>query len=165
MGDWLNRPIRTELRKDRPLTKRIATLALFLPLLAAAGSYLPLPEGPGPGQAVQPAHAQTAYEYEQIPVRVTAYEWTGSPMYDGNWPDAGAAACSWDLALGTKLQFPDGTVVICEDRGMLGSGNPESWVDVYGGDWAGCEAVMEAYQTQQAVVSVIRVGWTDPAEE
>lgn len=74
------------------------------------------------------ARVDAVEQYSQW-VRVTHYEWTGSPMYNGEWPHAGAAACSWNFPLGTVIVFPDGREVVCKDRGALGG---YGWVDVYG---------------------------------
>jgi hypothetical protein len=67
--------------------------------------------------------------------RVTYYVY-GQTMYDGNPVYVGAAACSWDLPLGTVVSFSDGFTAICEDRGLLGDGDPYTWVDLYGAWWA-----------------------------
>lgn len=68
-------------------------------------------------------------------VRITYYLPTGSPMASGRYPYVGAAACSYNYPLGTRLRFvADGWVVTCEDRGLLGY---EGWVDVFApsDDW------------------------------
>ena len=48
----------------------------------------------------------------------------GRPVYEG------AAACSWDMTLGTRFRIvgdPTARVYICEDRGLLSA----TWVDVF----------------------------------
>ena len=67
----------------------------------------------------------------QVPVRVTTYLPTGSPMASGLWPFEGAAACSWNFPMGTVLELHDGLVITCLDRGDLGNGVPYSWVDIF----------------------------------
>ena len=51
-------------------------------------------------------------------------------MYNGRTVYEGAAACSWDLPLGTRFSIvgdPTGRVYTCEDRGLLA----DTWVDVF----------------------------------
>lgn len=71
--------------------------------------------------------------------RITIYGCTGpgggycNRMSSGGEPFAGAAACSSDLAFGTKLTIdgdPTGRTYECLDRGMLSP----TWVDVYFSD-------------------------------
>lgn len=75
--------------------------------------------------------------------RVTYYNWTGSRMFNGEWPHYGAAACSWNLALGTVIVLPNGEEVVCKDRGgglvtkydrwwLCWPNCTDVWVDVYG---------------------------------
>jgi hypothetical protein len=51
-------------------------------------------------------------------------------MYNGSMVYEGAAACSWDLPLGTRFYIPgDPTnrIYVCEDRGRL----EDTWVDIF----------------------------------
>jgi hypothetical protein len=51
-------------------------------------------------------------------------------MYNGRKVYEGAAACSWNLAIGTKFVIvgdPTRRVYICEDRGLLAN----TWVDIF----------------------------------
>jgi len=51
-------------------------------------------------------------------------------MYNGDQVYEGAAACSWDLPLGTRFVIqddPTGRVYVCADRGLL----PDTWVDIF----------------------------------
>jgi hypothetical protein len=51
-------------------------------------------------------------------------------MYNGVTVYEGAVACSWNLAIGTKLRIsgdPTGRVYSCDDRGLLS----DTWVDVF----------------------------------
>jgi hypothetical protein len=61
-------------------------------------------------------------------------------MYNGEQVYEGAAACSWDLPLGTRFAIdndPTRRIYVCADRGLL----PDTWVDIYfyspndGWDW------------------------------
>lgn len=109
--------------------RTIASIAMIL--AACSLSYTPTN-----GLAQPNASVQT--------VRVTYYLPTGSPMASGNYPYVGAAACSYNYPLGTRLRFlSDGWIVTCEDRGLLGY---NGWVDVFSPSSAwGIENVVGAY--------------------
>ncbi len=66
--------------------------------------------------------------------RITFYACIGNgfcnTMAGGKQPYEGAAACSYDLPIGTRLQIvndPSGRVFTCEDRGYLAP----TWIDVF----------------------------------
>jgi hypothetical protein len=73
-------------------------------------------------------------ELEQEPasyvmdVRLTYYLLEGR-TYSGGHTYPGSAACSTNFALGTRFRLPDGDVVVCNDRGLLGR---TGWLDVWG---------------------------------
>ena len=51
-------------------------------------------------------------------------------MYNGRKVYEGAAACSWDLSIGTRFYIvgdPTDRIYICEDRGLLDN----TWVDIF----------------------------------
>jgi hypothetical protein len=51
-------------------------------------------------------------------------------MYNGEQVYEGAAACSWNLAIGTAFYIvgdPTGRVYVCKDRGLL----DDTWVDIF----------------------------------
>ncbi len=51
-------------------------------------------------------------------------------MYDGHRVYQGAAACSWNLPLGTQFKIqgdPTGRIYSCADRGLLSN----TWVDIF----------------------------------
>lgn len=75
----------------------------------------------------RPASAEVRYVPAKR-VTVTYYHWTGNRMANGEYPFIGAAACSYDLKMGTVALFNDGRVVICADRGHLSN---RGWIDVY----------------------------------
>jgi len=61
-------------------------------------------------------------------------------MYGGDWVYEGAAACSWNLPLGTAFYIvgdPTQRIYVCKDRGLL----EDTWVDIFwyhpddGYDW------------------------------
>jgi hypothetical protein len=64
--------------------------------------------------------------------RVTYYVIQGV-MYSGQYTHWGAAACSWNYPMGTRLRLPDGFLVTCLDRGHLGS---NGWIDIWAPDHA-----------------------------
>ncbi len=90
---------------------------------------------------MEPAVEDEAYEYHngQIPgdyighYTLTAYEWTGQPMADGQYPYYGAVACN-SLPLGTWIYIEGyGTFQVC-DRGGMAS----NVIDIYLGDEDTC---------------------------
>jgi hypothetical protein len=61
-------------------------------------------------------------------------------MYGGDWVYEGAAACSWNLPIGTAFYIvgdPTQRIYVCKDRGLL----EDTWVDIFwyhpddGYDW------------------------------
>lgn len=98
---------------------------------------------------VQPTHA------DDVTVRVTYYYPTGNPTYSGVYPYAGSAACSWNFPIGTQLQFEDGYIVICLDRGMLGW---NGWVDIFASDWKTGQYFRYHYKKYE-YVTILRWGW------
>jgi hypothetical protein len=67
-------------------------------------------------------------------VNLTFYDCAGQgfcgKMYNGEKVYEGAAACSWNLPLGTRFMIvgdPTGRVYVCEDRGLLS----DTWIDVF----------------------------------
>jgi hypothetical protein len=67
-------------------------------------------------------------------VNITFYDCAGQgfcgAMYNGRKVHEGAAACSWNLAIGTKFVIvgdPTRRIYVCEDRGLLAN----TWVDIF----------------------------------
>ncbi len=91
------------------------------------------------------AYVEDDYEYQDADAgagdyigyyELTAYEWTGDPMADGQYPYYGAVACN-SLPLGTWIYIEGyGTFQVC-DRGGIGMGN--NVIDIYLGDPYVCE--------------------------
>lgn len=94
-------------------------------------------------------------EAADLTVRLTIYLPTGKPTYSGHWPYYGSAACSWNLPLGTVLEFSDRHRVICIDRGRLGS---QGWVDLYAPDWS-TGSWLQHYYGAWTTVRIVRWGW------
>lgn len=68
--------------------------------------------------------------------KLTAYEWTGQPMANGEMPYYGACACNIPELWGKTLYIEGlGTFKVCDRGGMSGN-----WIDIYLGDEATCDA-------------------------
>lgn len=65
---------------------------------------------------------------------MTAYEWTGHPCANGNYPTAGYTCASNYFPIGTKLYIEGVGVRVVEDTG----GMSNNTVDVYLGDPGEC---------------------------
>lgn len=65
---------------------------------------------------------------------LTAYEWTGSPCANGNYPTAGYTVACNSLALGTRIYIEGYGEYVVEDRGGM-AGNV---IDIYMGDYNSC---------------------------
>ena len=118
----------------------------------ALGAILLLVLGGAGATQAAPAEASTTS------VRVTHYYATGNPTYSGIYPYHGSAACSWNFPLGTVLQFWDGRVVTCIDRGLLGW---NGWVDIFAATWAEGRRIQQSYEyyAGREVVEILRWGW------
>lgn len=66
--------------------------------------------------------------------RVTAYEWTGNPCANGNYPSEGYTVACNDLPFGTEVYIDGVGWRVVEDRG----GGGEGWMDLYLGDVSAC---------------------------
>lgn len=91
---------------------------------------------------------------ETSTVRFTVYLDRGV-MYSGYQTHWGAAACSWNYPIGTQLELPDGMVVTCLDRGLLGS---SGWVDLWVPDWPAARAY-QAHYGNWTTARIVRWGW------
>lgn len=97
-----------------------------------------------------PVEIGTALQVMQVR---TTYFLERGVTYSGAYTRPGVAACSFDLALGTRLRFSDGREVVCLDRGRLGNGYPYSWVDV----WAASPAEGRRLAATYGSVTVVEV--------
>lgn len=66
----------------------------------------------------------------------TAYEWTGSPCANGEFPTEGYTIACNSLPLGTEVYIEGIGYRVVEDRGAEWHG--DSWLDIYMGDEASC---------------------------
>lgn len=65
---------------------------------------------------------------------LTAYEWTGNPCANGNYPSCGYTVACNSLALGTRIYIEGYGEYVVEDRGGM-AGNV---IDIYMGDYDSC---------------------------
>lgn len=104
-------------------------------------SPTPLPPTPEPVPTKNPAPSRMPLPPASVRVNsvisnvnVTFYDcldggfcgrmYNGEPVYEG------AAACSWNLAIGTAFYIvgdPTGRIYVCKDRGLLA----DTWVDIF----------------------------------
>ena len=65
---------------------------------------------------------------------LTAYEWTGNPCSNGNYPTEGCTVACNSLPLGTRIYIEGYGEYTVEDRGGM-AGNV---IDIYMGDYDSC---------------------------
>jgi hypothetical protein len=90
-------------------------------------------------------------------VNLTFYDCAGQgfcgKMYNGEKVYEGAAACSWNLPIGTRFMIvgdPTGRVYVCKDRGLLS----DTWIDVFWHDPADGYAWQSIVGRRGAIVIV-----------
>lgn len=67
---------------------------------------------------------------------MTAYEWTGNPCANGNYPEVGYTVACNSLPLGTTVYIEGVGYRVVEDRGAEWHGS--NWMDLYLGDVDSC---------------------------
>ena len=67
---------------------------------------------------------------------MTAYEWTGNPCANGNYPEAGYTVACNSLPLGTRVYIEGVGYRVVEDRGA--EWHSYNWMDLYLGDVIAC---------------------------
>ena len=67
---------------------------------------------------------------------MTAYEWTGNPCANGNYPTEGYTVACNSLPLGTEVYIEGVGYRVVEDRGA--EWHSYNWMDLYLGDVASC---------------------------
>ena len=67
---------------------------------------------------------------------MTAYEWTGSPCANGNYPEVGYTVACNSLPLGTTVYIEGVGYRVVEDRGA--EWHSDYWMDLYLGDVDAC---------------------------
>ena len=65
---------------------------------------------------------------------LTAYEWTGNPCANGNYPTEGYTVACNSLPLGTRIYIEGYGEYTVEDRG----GMSDNVIDIYMGDYSSC---------------------------
>lgn len=68
--------------------------------------------------------------------QLTAYEWTGNPCANGNYPTCSYTVACNSLPLGTRIYIEGYGEYVVEDRGA--SWHSSNWIDVYMGDYNSC---------------------------
>ena len=66
----------------------------------------------------------------------SAYEWTGNPCANGNYPTEGYTIACNSLPLGTEVYIEGLGYRVVEDRGA--EWHSDNWMDLYLGDVASC---------------------------
>jgi hypothetical protein len=94
----------------------------------------PMPAPPMPAPPVPPPPPPPPLVVAERPARLTFYDCLGQDfcgeMANGEIVYQGAAACSYDLDLGTTFTIagdPTGRIYVCKDRGLL----PNTHVDIF----------------------------------
>lgn len=94
----------------------------------------PLPEMQVSQQAAAPSGTPAETRRIIHDVNITFYDCAGQgfcgAMYNGRKVYEGAAACSWNLPIGTRFSIvgdPTHRIYTCEDRGLLAN----TWVDIF----------------------------------
>ena len=137
------------LKPPSPPATGLDLLVPSIPLDEAAAALAAPPLAQAP-EVVEPVASVIAppgglpREGEIYQVNITFYDCVNQgfcgAMYNGEQVYEGAAACSWDLPLGTRFAIendPTRRIYVCSDRGLL----PDTWVDIYfyapqdGWDW------------------------------
>ena len=67
---------------------------------------------------------------------MTAYEWTGYPCANGNYPEVGYTVACNSLPLGTRVYIEGVGYRVVEDRGA--DWHSDNWMDLYLGDVGAC---------------------------
>lgn len=81
---------------------------------------------------------------------LTAYEWTGAPCANGNFPTVGYTVACNSLPLGTRVYVEGIGERVVEDRGA--SWHSSNWMDIYLGDVSTCDA----FGVQEANIYIVR---------
>lgn len=93
------------------------------------------------------AEAEEAVEEEETVIQepemeylgtfeMTAYEWTGNPCANGNYPEVGYTVACNSLPLGTRVYIEGVGYRVVEDRGA--EWHSYNWMDLYLGDVSAC---------------------------
>lgn len=96
-------------------------------------------------EEVTTTEVEETYEYEEVVEEepssnylgyytLTAYEWTGNPCANGNYPTGGYTVACNSLPLGTRIYIEGYGEYVVEDRG----GMSDSVIDIYLGDYDTC---------------------------
>jgi len=87
------------------------------------------------GAEYEPAEEAPEMEYLGT-FEMTAYEWTGYPCANGNYPEVGYTVACNSLPLGTTVYIEGVGYRVVEDRGA--EWHSSNWMDLYLGDVDSC---------------------------
>jgi hypothetical protein len=146
-------PLHTETAQASPVAQTIAQQMTSAPAEPPRQPQAPAPPPP------PPAPARADLVTHKLPSTLTFYDCVDQgfcgAMANGEDVYEGAAACSYNLAFGTRFVIPGdptGRTYICKDRGLL----PDTHVDIFwhhpdnGWDWqsrVGSQGVIEIVET------------------
>lgn len=88
-------------------------------------------------QEEEPVEEEVVESESKTPIgfyELTAYEWTGNPCANGNYPTAGYTVACNSLPLGTRIYIEGYGEYTVEDRG----GMADNVIDIYMGDYDSC---------------------------
>lgn len=88
-------------------------------------------------QEEEPVEEEVIEPESKTPIGIyelTAYEWTGNPCANGNYPTAGYTVACNSLPLGTRIYIEGYGEYTVEDRG----GMADNVIDIYMGDYDSC---------------------------
>ena len=104
---------------------------------APAETAVEVPEEPAVEEVVEEETIEAASNLVYLGTfEMTAYEWTGNPCANGNYPTQGYTVACNSLPLGTQVYIDGYGYYVVEDRGASWHG--DNWMDMYLGDVNAC---------------------------
>lgn len=104
---------------------------------APAETAVEVPEEPAVEEVVEEETIEVASNLVYLGTfEMTAYEWTGNPCANGNYPTQGYTVSCNSLPLGTQVYIDGHGYYVVEDRGASWHG--DNWMDMYLGDVDAC---------------------------
>lgn len=133
----------------REILIQIAGIALLVGTCVVPPWDMPADAARNEPESVVYAEAEEVIEPEEIAeespeeeleylgtFEMTAYEWTGNPCANGNYPEVGYTVACNSLPLGTTVYIEGVGYRVVEDRGAEWHGS--NWMDLYLGDVDSC---------------------------
>lgn len=105
----------------------------MLASLLIVGMFMKYPAGmPSDVRQMYEEMEQTiTKEYSVGTYELTAYTWTGNPCANGNYPTSGRTVACNNLPLGTRIRIDGHGEYVVEDRGGMGNGVVDIYMDSY----------------------------------